>query len=211
MCFSKKLLLLLVAIAGTWIAGCAVHSVHVERTYLSDQLQQRTGRSIRSDVTPTNQLPPDVELANGVNQHEAAAIALWNNAAFQKNLSKLGLARADLAQAGLLSNPTFSILFPLGPKQLEFAATFPLEALWLRLHRLASAELDAERVAHGLVENGLGLMPLVLAGDKPDHEIELPMAVVILGGLITSTVLNLVLMPALYGRFGWVRRIAIIL
>jgi Cu/Ag efflux pump CusA len=49
---------------------------------------------------------------------------------------------------------------------------------------------------------GLGLVPLVLGGNKPGHEIEYPMAVVILGGLITSTALNLVLMPALYWRFG---------
>jgi Cu/Ag efflux pump CusA len=49
---------------------------------------------------------------------------------------------------------------------------------------------------------GLALVPLVFAGNKPGHEIEYPMAVVILGGLITSTVLNLVLMPALYGKFG---------
>ncbi|MGH9659989.1 MAG: efflux RND transporter permease subunit, partial [Bryobacteraceae bacterium] len=34
------------------------------------------------------------------------------------------------------------------------------------------------------------------------HEIEHPMAVVILGGLVTSTALNLFLMPALYLRFG---------
>jgi Cu/Ag efflux pump CusA len=54
---------------------------------------------------------------------------------------------------------------------------------------------------------GLGLVPLVLAGNKPGHEIEFPMAVVILGGLITSTVLNLVLMPALYSRFGHSRTI----
>ena len=49
---------------------------------------------------------------------------------------------------------------------------------------------------------GLALVPLVIAGNKPGHEIEYPMAVVILGGLITSTVLNLILMPALYLRFG---------
>jgi Cu/Ag efflux pump CusA len=52
---------------------------------------------------------------------------------------------------------------------------------------------------------GLGLVPLVLAGNKPGHEIEFPMAVVILGGLITSTLLNLVLMPALYQKFGRAR------
>ncbi len=36
----------------------------------------------------------------------------------------------------------------------------------------------------------------------PRHEIEHPMALVILGGLVSSTVLNLLLMPSLYGRFG---------
>jgi Cu/Ag efflux pump CusA len=52
---------------------------------------------------------------------------------------------------------------------------------------------------------GLGLLPLALAGDTPGREIEGPMAVVIVGGLITSTVLNLVVLPALalrFGRFG---------
>lgn len=43
---------------------------------------------------------------------------------------------------------------------------------------------------------------MVLGGNKPGHEIEYPMAVVILGRLITSTLLNLMLMPALYWRFG---------
>ncbi|OYW22378.1 efflux RND transporter permease subunit [Sphingomonas sp.] len=49
---------------------------------------------------------------------------------------------------------------------------------------------------------GLALLPLVVAGDKPGHEIEHPMAIVILGGLVSSTILNLFLMPALYARFG---------
>lgn len=49
---------------------------------------------------------------------------------------------------------------------------------------------------------GLGLVPLVIGGNKPGHEIEYPMAVVILGGLVTSTGLNLLLMPALYWRWG---------
>lgn len=49
---------------------------------------------------------------------------------------------------------------------------------------------------------GLAVVPLVIAGDQPGHEIEHPMAVVILGGLVTSTLLNLFLMPSLYLRFG---------
>ena len=52
---------------------------------------------------------------------------------------------------------------------------------------------------------GLALVPLALGGDKPGQEIEHPMAVVILGGLVTSTVLNLFLMPSLYLAFGQTR------
>lgn len=48
----------------------------------------------------------------------------------------------------------------------------------------------------------LALIPLALAGDVPGHEIEHPMAIVILGGLVTSTALNLLVLPALFARFG---------
>lgn len=48
----------------------------------------------------------------------------------------------------------------------------------------------------------LALLPLVLKGNVPGNEIERPMALVILGGLVTSTLLNLFLLPALYVRFG---------
>jgi CzcA family heavy metal efflux pump len=47
---------------------------------------------------------------------------------------------------------------------------------------------------------GLALVPLVIAGAIPGQEIEYPMAVVILGGLITSTLLNLLVVPTLYLR-----------
>jgi len=49
---------------------------------------------------------------------------------------------------------------------------------------------------------GLALVPLVISGNRPGNEIEHPMAVVILGGLVTSTVLNLLVVPALYLRLG---------
>jgi CzcA family heavy metal efflux pump len=49
---------------------------------------------------------------------------------------------------------------------------------------------------------GLALVPLVIRGNIPGQEIEHPMAMVILGGLLTSTVLNLFVVPSLYLRFG---------
>jgi len=48
----------------------------------------------------------------------------------------------------------------------------------------------------------LALAPLVFYGDRPGQEIEYPMAVVILGGLLTSTLLNLFVLPSLYLRFA---------
>jgi Cu/Ag efflux pump CusA len=47
---------------------------------------------------------------------------------------------------------------------------------------------------------GLALVPLVISGEIPGAEIEYPMAIVILGGLATSTLLNLFLVPTLYLR-----------
>jgi len=49
---------------------------------------------------------------------------------------------------------------------------------------------------------GLALIPLIVAGDVPGQEIEYPMAIVILGGLITATLLNLFVVPSLYLRFA---------
>jgi len=48
----------------------------------------------------------------------------------------------------------------------------------------------------------LAVVPLVVAGSIPGNEIEHPMAIVILGGLVTSTLLNLFVLPSLYLRFG---------
>jgi CzcA family heavy metal efflux pump len=57
-----------------------------------------------------------------------------------------------------------------------------------------------------VLTTGLVLIPLVWAGDIPGQEIEHPMAVVILGGLITATLLNLFVVPVVYLRFGKARR-----
>jgi Cu/Ag efflux pump CusA len=48
----------------------------------------------------------------------------------------------------------------------------------------------------------LALVPLAIAGQIPGNEIQHPMAIVILGGLITSTLLTLFVLPSLYLRFG---------
>ncbi|MGH1348777.1 MAG: efflux RND transporter permease subunit [Nannocystales bacterium] len=52
------------------------------------------------------------------------------------------------------------------------------------------------------IATALGLVPLMLAAGDPGSEIQAPMAVVILSGLATSTALNMLVVPALYLRFG---------
>ena len=49
---------------------------------------------------------------------------------------------------------------------------------------------------------GLALIPLAVGGGEPGNELQTPMAIVILGGLISATALNMVVLPALYVVFG---------
>lgn len=46
------------------------------------------------------------------------------------------------------------------------------------------------------------MIPLALGAGEPGREIQQPMAVVILGGIVTSTFLNMIVIPALYLKFG---------
>lgn len=81
------------------------------------------------------------------------------------------------------------------------------------LERVEGVPFGIELVLRGAMERlnpilmtslatGLALVPLVVAGSIPGHEIEYPLAIVILGGLFTSTLLNLFVVPALYLRFA---------
>lgn len=102
-------------------------------------------------------LPPSVEVSDGLSRDEAVAVALWNNAAFQVVVSQLGFARADVVDAGLIGNPTFSLLFPIGPKQLEATLRWPVEFFWERPRRLKAASLSFEVAGQSLVQSGLDL------------------------------------------------------
>ncbi len=53
-----------------------------------------------------------------------------------------------------------------------------------------------------VLTTGLALVPLILGGEIPGQEIEYPMAIVILGGLISATLLNLFVVPSLYLKFA---------
>ena len=52
------------------------------------------------------------------------------------------------------------------------------------------------------LSTGLGLLPLALGGGKPGSEIETPLAIVVLFGLLSSTLLNMAVMPAVFLRWA---------
>jgi outer membrane protein, heavy metal efflux system len=141
-------------------AGCVTTNGAPTPRDVDDSIRARTAAAgIRLDAQQP--LPPDVNLADGLTQEEAVAIALWNSPSFQATLVDLGIARADLAEAGLLRNPVFSLLFPVGPKQLEFTLQYPFEALWQRPARVNAARFNAQAVGERLVWDALSLVAQV--------------------------------------------------
>ena len=153
----RKLVCLLGVVCGT--AACASTNGAPTRTDLDAAIRERMAAGIRLEDQPS--LPPDVNLADGLTQEEAVAVALWNSPSFQATLVDLGIARADLAEAGLLRNPIFSLLFPWGPKQLEFTLQFPFDALIQRPARIDAARFNARVVGERLVWDALSLVAQV--------------------------------------------------
>ncbi|MBL8601670.1 MAG: TolC family protein [Myxococcales bacterium] len=160
-------------LAAALLGGCA-HAPY-DRGWLARETAHRTGHAIRDAEgarRASSQLAPGVSLQDGLSEDDAAALALWNNPGFQADLTQLGFARGDLADAGLLPNPTLSLLLPLGPRQVEAWLAWPVDVLWQRPRRVAAALLDVERVSRGLVQSGLDV-----ARDARLAQIEVSLAV----------------------------------
>ena len=80
------------------------------------------------------------------------------------------------------------------------------DAPWSAATVMRGAEERLVPILMTAAVTALGLLPLALGMKQPGQEIEGPMAVTVLGGLVTSTLLNLVVLPALAERFGGPRR-----
>ncbi len=126
------------------VAGRAGHDVPVRRA---------PGGSDGERFVPG--LPANVATVEALSEDDAVSVALWNSAQFRADLSQLGFSRADLADAAAIPNPNLSFLFPVGTRQLELSAQYPVAALMQRPWRVAAAKLDVERTARALVQSGL--------------------------------------------------------
>jgi cobalt-zinc-cadmium efflux system outer membrane protein len=130
-------------------AGCMhAHAVRDDRSVVIGEVRDRAGKLF---------VPDTVNLADGLSEGEAVQLALCNNAAFQELLTDLGLAHADLVQAGLLPNPEALYVVQTGVKPYKWLFDYPVEAIWLRPRRVAAAAAEWERARERLVQAGLDL------------------------------------------------------
>jgi cobalt-zinc-cadmium efflux system outer membrane protein len=125
---------------------------------VSKEVESRIGHKLHpATKSEVPALPEGISLGDGVTEDEAVAIALWNNPALQVEMTALGVARADVIQAGLLSNPQLTMIFPFSFRILEAVANWPIEAIWQRPRRVAAAKLEQERITETLVSRALDL------------------------------------------------------
>jgi outer membrane protein, heavy metal efflux system len=116
----------------------------------------RTGSAVPD--TPearSSSLPPGVNLDQPLSPDDAVGIAIWNNPQLRADLATLGLAEADLVDAGLLRNPRLDMLLPVGAKPFELLLNFPVEVLWQRPRRIATSQQALDQLAQSLIQNGL--------------------------------------------------------
>ena len=139
--------------------GCAMPRSRCDSSVVACELQNRTSHSLlQNPCSGQFFLPPDVQLEDGLSEEEAIATALANNAVFRATLAQLEMARGDVIQAGLLTNPNLVAFFPVSAKQLEWTLSLPVDAFVLRPKRRELAECDYQRIACQIVQSGLDLV-----------------------------------------------------
>ena len=144
------------------IAGCATVEPAGDYTRASALIEERTGASDSFDPESDDAVTDKVHalLADGLSAPEASTLALLNNREFQALFFDVGLSRADVVQAGLLSNPSlsFGLLAPIGGgrDKLTFGVAQEIAELWQIPARKRAAEGRLEetilRVAQAAVD-----------------------------------------------------------
>jgi cobalt-zinc-cadmium efflux system outer membrane protein len=143
----------------TYILTACTPENRVTRAYVSDQIKKQSGYDLSVPKQPGQlQFPAHVVSTDGINEDEAIAIALWNNAQFQADLVTISIAHADVMDAGIVSNPLLRYLSPNAGIMASGYINFALDFLWQRPKRISAAKLEAERVAANMLKSGFGLI-----------------------------------------------------
>ncbi len=135
------------------IAGCTSLSAQNSFEEVALTIQERTGKNIRwHDGTANDEMASGAinkMLKRQLTLSSATQIALLNNRGLQSSYNEIGIAQADLVQAGLLKNPVFDATFmdPTeggAPLNLAFGVVFQfIDALYIPLRkRVAASRLE---------------------------------------------------------------------
>ena len=138
--------------------GCVTPHNSFERNRVSRDLEKRTGHPLLQTRSSVPMIPGSVVPEVGLSESDAVTLALWNNPAYEELLCDLGLSHADVLDAHQLKNPDVSVLFPLGPKQWEFAVNVPLDSIVLRSARLELAISRSQQVGNRVVQDSLNFV-----------------------------------------------------
>ncbi len=140
------------------LASCAPHNPYT-KSYVSDRVKSQSNFDlIKEKKAGKFDVPPGVNLSDGVTEDEAVAVAMWNNAQFQADLVGVSFAEADLRDAGIIQNPLLRYLSPNGGIVAQGYIYFYLDAIWQRPRRVAAARGDAKKVAENLVQRSFTLI-----------------------------------------------------
>lgn len=134
-----------------FIAGCASVNPRPDYDRVDRQVESAIGQRVeyRPGDQPAVRARAAQLLEGGVTAPEAVQLALLNNPKVWAGLMRTGMARADVVQAGLFTNPTVGILlrFPEagGLADLEFGLAQNIADLWMIPARTRAAERDLDR------------------------------------------------------------------
>ncbi len=132
-------------------AGCATVNPRPDYDRTAQLITQATGQEpvYRPDDDAVVKNTVDALLAGGITAQEAVQLCLLNNPKLQAAFLNVGVARAEVVQAGLFSNPTlgFSPRFPDGggPTSFEASLAQNIAELWQIPARTRTAEQSLEQ------------------------------------------------------------------
>jgi outer membrane protein, heavy metal efflux system len=146
----KRLLIVLILLL---ISGCRRPNVDREFAQLKQRAQEQTHSTIKWNKTD-ERLIKDITVS--ISRKQAVSTALENNMELQAAFEDLGIAKADLVQAGFFSNPHIDTLFRLPDSkkteaQIEVAGSMNIADFWLVPMRTALASSDLKIMSFALL------------------------------------------------------------
>jgi len=140
------------------LTGCVTES-RVNRRTIDDRVKAYSGTGIGERKEAGHfDLPPGINVDDGITEDDAVAIALWNNAQFRADLATMAIAEADVVDAGTIPNPVLRYLSPNAGIVAQGYLNVAIDFLWQRPARIEAAQQEAERTAATLVRRSYTLI-----------------------------------------------------